>query len=146
MFWSRLAAAESTRRISATFDSTPLSRSNLLRVWRAIICARVVLPVRRRGDCGGVKFDAGTTPHYIPQLPHLEMAGLFAECTAGREERIFVRMETRLRNRRGSAPHNPIVVETPIQENEFLPEQARSQCAWSVPLGSPVKQQIRIHP
>src|SRR3989442_11830350 len=26
-----------------------------------------------------------------------------------------------------------------------LPEQARSQCAWSVPLGSPVKQQIRIH-
>ena len=31
--------------VSATFDSTPLRRSNLLRVCRAMICARDVLPV-----------------------------------------------------------------------------------------------------
>ena len=35
----------STRRMSATLDSTPLSRSNLLLVWRAMICASDVLPV-----------------------------------------------------------------------------------------------------
>ena len=42
---SRFAAADSTRRMSATLDSTPLNRSNLLRVWRAMICASDVLPV-----------------------------------------------------------------------------------------------------
>src|SRR3989442_237597 len=45
VFSSRLAAPESTRRMSATLDSTPLSRSNLLFVWRAMICASEVLPV-----------------------------------------------------------------------------------------------------
>ena len=45
LFSSRLAAVESTRRMSATFDSTPLSRSNLLLVWLAMICASEVLPV-----------------------------------------------------------------------------------------------------
>ena len=45
VFSRRLAAAASTRRMSATLDSTPLSRSNLLLVWRAMICASDVLPV-----------------------------------------------------------------------------------------------------
>ena len=45
VFSSRLAAADSTRRMSATLDSTPLKRSNLLLVWRAMICASDVLPV-----------------------------------------------------------------------------------------------------
>ncbi len=42
---SRLAAVAKTRRMSATFDSTPLNRSKRLLVWLAIICARLVLPV-----------------------------------------------------------------------------------------------------
>ena len=41
--WKRQPPA--TRRMSATFDSTPLSRSNLLRVCLAMICASEVLPV-----------------------------------------------------------------------------------------------------
>ena len=45
VFSRRLAAAASTRRMSATLDSTPLRRSNLLLVWRAMICASDVLPV-----------------------------------------------------------------------------------------------------
>ena len=45
LFAKRLAAPESTRRISATFDSTPLNRSNLFFVWRAMIWASDVLPV-----------------------------------------------------------------------------------------------------
>ena len=45
VFSRRLAAAASTRRMSATLDSTPLRRSNLLLVWRAMIWASDVLPV-----------------------------------------------------------------------------------------------------
>ena len=41
----RLAAPAITRRMSATFDSTPLSRSKWLRVCRAMICASEVFPV-----------------------------------------------------------------------------------------------------
>ena len=45
VFSSRLAAPCNTRRMSATLDSTPLSRSNLHFVCRAITCASEVLPV-----------------------------------------------------------------------------------------------------
>ena len=45
VFSRRLAAAESTRRMSATLDSTPLNRSNRLRVWLAMTCASEVFPV-----------------------------------------------------------------------------------------------------
>ena len=45
VFSRRLAAAESTRRMSATLDSTPLNRSNRLRVWLAMTCASDVFPV-----------------------------------------------------------------------------------------------------
>ena len=48
VFSRRLAAPESTRRMSATLDSTPLNRSNLLRVWPAMIWASEVLPVPGR--------------------------------------------------------------------------------------------------
>jgi len=45
VFSRRFNAPTSTRRMSATLDSTPLKRSNLLLVCRAMICASDVLPV-----------------------------------------------------------------------------------------------------
>ena len=44
-FFRRFAAAATTRRISATLLSTPLSLTNLACVISAIICASVVFPV-----------------------------------------------------------------------------------------------------
>ena len=67
----RLAAVASTRRMSATLDSTPLSRSNLLRVWRAMTCASEVLPGARR-PVEDERLDAVGLDGAAQQLPRPE--------------------------------------------------------------------------
>src|SRR5260370_8789908 len=49
--------------------------------------------------------------HFASESIKLAILGLSAGCTAGRQERLFVRMKTRLKIRTGSAPHNPVLLQ-----------------------------------
>ena len=79
--------------MSATLDSTPLRRSNLLRVWRAMTWAREVLPgagrtVENEG-LNAVGLDGA--PQELARAEDVGLAGEFAQGRAGASARRAAR-------------------------------------------------------